>query len=63
MSRSSQQIGAPGGTRTRNVLLGRQILYLFELLTHENGLACGIRTRVAAVRGRGPWLLDEREAC
>ena len=33
--------GAPGGTRTPNPLLRRQMLYPIELRAHKNGLILG----------------------
>ena len=43
--------GTPGGTRTPDLLLRRQLLYPAELLAHLNGAGDGNRTRVSSLEG------------
>ena len=43
--------GTPGGTRTPDLLLRRQLLYPAELLAHVNGAGDGNRTRVSSLEG------------
>ena len=43
--------GTPGGTRTPDLLLRRQLLYPAELLAHFYGAGDGNRTRVSSLEG------------
>ena len=43
--------GTPGGTRTPDLLLRRQLLYPAELLAHISGAGDGNRTRVSSLEG------------
>ena len=43
--------GTPGGTRTPDLLLRRQLLYPAELLAHLSGAGDGNRTRVSSLEG------------
>ena len=43
--------GTPGGTRTPDLLLRRQLLYPAELLAHIFGAGDGNRTRVSSLEG------------
>ena len=43
--------GVPGGTRTPDLLLRRQLLYPAELLAHISGAGDGNRTRVSSLEG------------
>ena len=45
------KIGTPGGTRTPDLLLRRQLLYPAELLAHFYGAGDGNRTRVSSLEG------------
>ena len=48
----TQQLrGTPGGTRTPDLLLRRQLLYPAELLAHFFGAGDGNRTRVSSLEG------------
>ena len=48
---SSELSGTPGGTRTPDLLLRRQLLYPAELLAHFDGAGDGNRTRVSSLEG------------
>ena len=43
--------GTPGGTRTPDLLLRRQLLYPAELLARIDGAGDGNRTRVSSLEG------------
>ena len=43
--------GTPGGIRTPDLLLRRQLLYPAELLAHFDGAGDGNRTRVSSLEG------------
>ena len=45
------EIGTPGGTRTPDLLLRRQLLYPAELLVCISGAGDGNRTRVSSLEG------------
>ena len=45
------KFGTPGGTRTPDLLLRRQLLYPAELLAHFYGAGDGNRTRVSSLEG------------
>ena len=60
-------LGTPGGTRTPDLLLRRQLLYPAELLAHFFGAGDGNRTRVSSLEGwcstielhpRLPWRIQ-----
>ena len=46
-----KKCGTPGGTRTPDLLLRRQLLYPAELLAHFYGAGDGNRTRVSSLEG------------
>ena len=48
---SADSVGTPGGTRTPDLLLRRQLLYPAELLAHLDGAGDGNRTRVSSLEG------------
>ncbi len=47
----AQKNGTPGGIRTPDLLLRRQLLYPAELLAHFDGAGDGNRTRVSSLEG------------
>ena len=46
-----RKLGTPGGTRTPDLLLRRQLLYPAELLVYISGAGDGNRTRVSSLEG------------
>ena len=46
-----EEIGTPGGTRTPDLLLRRQLLYPAELKARINGAGDGNRTHAASLEG------------
>ena len=47
----AKKFGTPGGTRTPDLLLRRQLLYPAELLAHFYGAGDVNRTRVSSLEG------------